>query len=91
MYGKNLRLFFYDTQSLKPWVKRIKLRKRSGDDCQRLVWGEVKYADHLRALQEETMTLQELENQRPLAEQQELMYAMGVGIEIIETENYVNF
>jgi hypothetical protein len=34
----------------------------------------VKYADHLRALQEETMTLQELEQQRPLAEQQELMY-----------------
>jgi len=64
----------YDTQSLKPWVKRIKLRKRSGDECQRLVWGEVKYADHLRALQEETMTLQELEQQRPLAEQQELMY-----------------
>ena len=68
------RLFLQDTQSLKPWVKRIKLRKRSGDDCQRLVWGEVKYADHLRALQEETMTLQELEQQRPLAEQQELMY-----------------
>ena len=57
---------------------RFFLGKRSGDDCQRLVWGEVKYADHLRALQEETMTLQELEQQRPLAEQQELMYGMGI-------------
>lgn len=41
----------YDSQSLKPWIKRIKLRKPSGEKCQRLVWGEVKYADYLRELE----------------------------------------
>merc|ERR1711976_651354 len=63
----------YDSQSLKPWIKRIKLRKPSGQMCQRLVWGEVKYADYLRQLQYGRMTEEEYAEQPPLDYKIELM------------------
>ena len=63
----------YDSQSLKPWIKRIKLRKPSGQKCQRMVWGEVKYADYLRQLQYGRMTEEEYAEQPPLDYKIELM------------------
>jgi galactosylceramide sulfotransferase len=63
----------YDSQSLKPWIKRIKLRKPSGQKCQRMVWGEVKYADYLRQLQYGRMTEEEYSEQPPLDQKIELM------------------
>jgi len=63
----------YDSQSLKPWIKRIKLRKPSGQKCQRLVWGEVKYADYLRQTQYSTLSEEEYNNQPKLDDKIQLM------------------
>lgn len=63
----------YDSQSLKPWIKRIKLRKPSGQKCQRLVWGEVKYADYLRQLQYSQLSEDEYADQPPLDDKISLM------------------
>lgn len=63
----------YDSQSLKPWIKRIKLRKPSGQKCQRLVWGEVKYADYLRQLQYSQLSEEEYTDQPKLDDKIELM------------------
>ena len=63
----------YDSQSLKPWIKRIKLRKPSGQKCQRLVWGEVKYADYLRQLQYSQLSEEEYNEQPKLDDKIELM------------------
>lgn len=63
----------YDSQSLKPWIKRIKLRKPSGQKCQRLVWGEVKYADYLRQLQYSQLSEDEYNDQPKLDDKIELM------------------
>jgi len=66
----------YDSQSLKPWIKRIKLRKPSGQKCQRLVWGEVKYADYLRQLQYSQLSDEDYNDQPALDEKIELMQAV---------------
>lgn len=63
----------YDSQSLKPWIKRIKLRKPSGQKCQRLVWGEVKYADYLRQVQYSKMSEEDYNNQPNLDDKISLM------------------
>lgn len=47
----------YDHQALNPWIQRIKLRPRSGVDCQKMIWGEVKYADYLRPVQKNRLEL----------------------------------
>ena len=41
----------YAQQRLTPWIRRIKLRRKSGDQCLKMTWGEVKFADHIRNLQ----------------------------------------
>jgi len=41
----------YAQQRLTPWIRRIKLRRKSGDQCLKMTWGEVKFADHIRELQ----------------------------------------
>lgn len=41
----------YAQQRLTPWIRRIKLRRKSGDQCLKMTWGEVKFADHIRDLQ----------------------------------------
>ena len=48
-----LILYFqaYAQQRLTPWIRRIKLRRKSGDQCLKMTWGEVKFADHIRNLQ----------------------------------------
>lgn len=63
----------YDSQSLKPWIKRIKLRKPSGQMCQRLVWGEVKYADYLRQNQYTQLSEDDYNNQPKLDDKIKLM------------------
>jgi len=42
----------YAQQRLTPWIRRIKLRRKSGDQCLKMTWGEVKFADHIRDLQQ---------------------------------------
>jgi hypothetical protein len=41
----------YAQQRLTPWIRRIKLRRKSGDQCLKMTWGEVKFADHIREIQ----------------------------------------
>ena len=41
----------YAQQRLTPWIRRIKLRRKSGDQCLKMTWGEVKFADHIRSIQ----------------------------------------
>ncbi|CAG5105413.1 Oidioi.mRNA.OKI2018_I69.chr1.g2111.t3.cds [Oikopleura dioica] len=47
----------YAQQRLTPWIRRIKLRRKSGDQCLKMTWGEVKFADHIRELQSERTDL----------------------------------
>ena len=37
----------YAEQRMTPWIRRIKLRKRSTTDCSQLTWGEIKFAEHV--------------------------------------------
>merc|ERR1711979_118562 len=44
----------YAQQRLTPWIRRIKLRRKSGDQCLKMTWGEVKFADHIREIQRDS-------------------------------------
>ncbi|XP_076821278.1 galactosylceramide sulfotransferase-like [Clavelina lepadiformis] len=58
-------VLYYDELHLKPWISRIKLKRNSGDFCDKLSWGEVKFGDFIRNFQRhhiDTAALPQLSN-----------------------------
>lgn len=50
-------VFEYDNEDLRPWISRIRLNKGATQVCHELSWGEVKFGDHIRAIQKKYISI----------------------------------